>query len=148
MPALKLDPTGSIAMRESRHPATMAGMRKMLQRMMGDRLHDLAEADQVRYRSVEGQTFEDRPCHAFLYEHLTRAHSPIYRKCIVYIDRELCVPVFIKNYGWPHEDETIAAEELDEATLIEEYHFTELDFTERLADADFNRDNKSYRFRR
>ena len=55
----------------------------------------------------------------------------------------------MKNYGWPDAKQTGADDKaLDEATLIEHYAYSELQFNQQLASKDFDRGNKAYRFRR
>lgn len=148
LPALKLDPTGSIAMRESRYPVTTAGMLRMLDIMIRDRQRDLASDANVKYQMVEDHRYDDRTCYAFQVEYPSREYSERYRKCVFYLCAETCAPLFVKNYGWPHEDEQIAEAELDDATMVEHYQFSEIDFGTRLADADFDRTNRAYGFKR
>ncbi len=148
VPALKLDPEGSIAMRESRHPCTMAGLRGMMLKMLADRENDLVYADDVDYAVAENQTFDDRDCIAFQVEHFAREHSPVYRKSVYFFDREHSIPLFVKNHGWPAEGAEVDPATLDDETLIEHYTFTELDLATRLASADFERTNRKYKFRR
>jgi len=59
---------------------------------------------------------------------------------ITYVDKELALPISVRNYGWPDEGvETSDAAALDEATLIEYYGYTEIRFETRLSDADFGK---------
>lgn len=148
VPALKLDPCGSIAMRESRHPCKMAGIKAMLQKMLEDRLKDLVHADHCDYRMVDDQLFDERPCTAFQVEHFVREYSPTYRKSVYFFDKASDIPVFVKNHGWAPEGSEVDPATLDEETLIEHYTFTELDTETQLASADFDRENRKYKFRR
>ena len=55
----------------------------------------------------------------------------------------------MKNYAWPEAKQTFADDTaLDEATLVEHYAYSELQFNQQLASKDFDRANKAYGFRR
>ncbi|MEX0716975.1 MAG: DUF1571 domain-containing protein [Planctomycetaceae bacterium] len=151
VPALNLDPHGSMAMRESRYPVTMAGLLAAARKMCEFRRTDLgAEQLPVRCAMHFGQRFEGRPCYCFVIESLDPAYHAGFRKTIAHIDEELCLPVCIRNYAWPigEDEEQLAGEPLDEATLIEFYTYTNIGLDNRLADADFDRANGEYRFKR
>jgi hypothetical protein len=55
----------------------------------------------------------------------------------------------VKNYAWPDEKQTFADDNaLDEATLIEHYAYSDLQFNQQLASKDFDRTNEAYGFKR
>ena len=70
-----------------------------------------------------------------------------YRKSIVLIVKEWNVPLYTRNFSWPGADAPQIAAELDDATLIEFYTFSDVQFRQQLAEADFDRKNEEYRFR-
>ena len=54
----------------------------------------------------------------------------------------------MRNFGWPDEGSRCRdPEALDEATLIEYYGYTDIQFEHRLTDADFDKGNADYKFR-
>ncbi len=63
------------------------------------------------------------------------------------IDREWSVPLSSQHYEWPQRDIEGSADELDAATLIESYQYTEIDFDRPLSDDDFDHQNDEYAFR-
>ena len=147
-PALKLDPNGKLAMKESRYPITKAGLLELVRTAIDCRRSDLNNMNNVRCRVVEDQKFGKRNCYAFVIEYGSPKASETYRKCITYIDKDLSVPILVKNFAWP--DETAAAEDeksLDESTLVEYYSFSDIKLEPKLANSEFDRKNKIYRFR-
>jgi hypothetical protein len=64
------------------------------------------------------------------------------------IDKELALPVNVATFGWPEPGESIPADRLDEATLIEHYRYSQIRVDTQLADGDFDRANREYSFRR
>jgi hypothetical protein len=82
----------------------------------------------------------DRDCDCWIVEYDDPDVEPTYRKMITYVDKELALPISVRNYGWPEEGvETSDVAALDEATLIEYYGYTEIRFETRLSDADFGK---------
>ena len=148
LPALKLDPTGSMAMRAARYPVTKAGLLQLARTIVSYREHDLKMPNGVSCQMVDNQKFSDRDTYYFLIEYAARENSKTYRKSEIYVDKELSMPVCVRNYSWPEEGSELVGEKLDEKTLIEFYSFTNLNFERQLADIDFDRMNKAYRLRR
>jgi Protein of unknown function (DUF1571) len=149
IPALKLDPEGSTAMRESRHPVTMVGLLKLSDEIISRRKTELERSHPVRCRLIENEVLNERKCWVFVSTYLDRKVSEDYRKSIQYVDKEWLLPVCVKNYGWPEANASYADENaIDEATLIEHYTYSDLQFNQQLANQDFEKDNTSYSFRR
>ena len=145
LPALKLDPTGSLAMKESRYPVTMAGLLRLSETLIGYRRNELHAEGGTHCRMIDNQQFNKRPCYCFIVTYDSPAASKEYRKSITFLDKELLMPVCVKNYGWPVGE---AAGDLDKTTLIEHYAYTNIRVTQQLADSDFARSNRNYHFRR
>lgn len=149
LPAIKVDPDGSLALREARHPVTMVGLVKLCEEIIGHRKQELEHRHPVRCQIVEHQVMNERPCYCFISLYIDRKTSEEYRKSIQYIDKEWLLPVCVKNYGWPEAKQTFTDQNaLDEATLIEHYAYSDLQVNQQLASEDFDRANKSYSFRR
>jgi hypothetical protein len=143
LPSLSISPTSSLAMKESRYPITNVGLLELVKTMLQVHAGDLANNTIARCEALAGQEFDGRPCDGFLVEYRDAATSPIYRKSIVLIDKE----VYTRNFGWPDARTQATGDALDEATLIEYYTYADLRFRQQLAEADFDRGNEDYRFR-
>jgi hypothetical protein len=149
LPLLKLDPTERLAMAESRHPVTEMGLAELAAQILKYRKRDLALKAGVRWEMLPEQKFLDRACDCWVVEYESREIEPVYRKSITYIDHELSLPVCVRNFGWQEPGtETGDAASLDESTLIEYYGYTDIKFEGRLTEADFDKGNADYKFRR
>lgn len=149
LPTLKLDPTGSVAMKEARHAVTEMGLYNLCELILKYRKRDLGLKQGLRWQMLPDQKFADRDCYGFVVEYDSKEIEPIYRKAITYIDKEHNLPICVRNFGWPEEElPTASPQELDEATMIEYYGYKDLRFEQRLSDADFDKANKDYTFRR
>jgi hypothetical protein len=149
VPPLKLEPDSSLAMSESRHPVTMLGLLKLSDEIITRRKSEIERKCPIRCQFLENETANERPCYCFVSTYLDRKTSEEYRKSIQYIDREWLLPICVKNFVWPEANQKFDNDgALDEATLVEHYAYTELQFNQQLANDDFDRANKSYNFRR
>jgi len=150
LPLLKLEPTGSLAMQESRHPVTEMGLALLAEQILKYRKRDLTLKSGVRWEMLPEQKFMDRTCDCWVIEYDNREVEPVYRKSITYIDKELSLPICVRNFGWtePGTDAPADAAALDDATLIEYYGYSDIKFENRLTDNDFDKGNSDYTFRR
>jgi hypothetical protein len=149
VPAIKIDPEGALALSEARHPVTMVGLIKLCDEITVRRKNELAHRLPVHCRLLENEVVNDRPSYGFVSTYLDRKCSEDYRKSIHYVDKEWLIPICVKNYAWPEAKQTFADDNaLDEATLVEHYAYSELQFNQRLAAQDFDRANEAYGFRR
>lgn len=147
LPALTISPESSLAMQESRYPVTKAGLLGTIDITLDVHAEDLAKGRLKNCTQLEDQEFDGRLCTAFLTEYKDAQISPTYRKSLVLIDKEWNVPLYMRNFGWPNAGDSSTGEELDEATLIEFYTFTEIEFRQQLATSDFDRNNEEYLFK-
>jgi hypothetical protein len=148
LPALKLDPKGSLALRESRHPINELGMLELCELILAYRKRDV-DVKECRWQMLNDQRVLDRDCYGFIVEYTDPSFEPVYRKSVTYIDKQLSLPICVRNYSWPAEGVTYDdPQTLDEATLIEYYAYRDIKFDSRLTDVDFDRANTSYRFKR
>jgi hypothetical protein len=149
LPLMKLDPTGSLAMAESRHPVTEAGLLALADTILKYRKRDLSRQTGVRWEMHADQKFMGRACDCWIVEYDSAEIEAVYRKSVVYVDRELSLPVCVRNFGWPEKGSEIPeAAALDDATLIEYYGYTDVKIEERLPDVAFDKANSDYKFRR
>lgn len=144
--ALSLDPCGSMAMAESRHPVTQAGLKRLGETLLKYHRKCLAEPTGWTCDLYDNQKVNGRDCYLVIVNYASPEKSETYRKSMHYIDKELSVPICSRNYGWGEEDAD--PETLDEQTLIESYTWTNIQIENRLADADFDSTNSDYNFRR
>ena len=148
LPAISMSPDSSIAMKEARYPITRAGLLALANTIVGYNRNDLASKNFSNCVQLEDQLVGDRACYCFVLEYRDRETSSDYRKSITLIDKEWCVPMFIKNFGWPNEDDATAESDIDEATLIEQYTYSQIKFRSSLSELDFDHNNDDYRFHR
>ena len=148
LPAISMEPDSSLAMRESRYPITQIGLLNLAKKIVEAHRDDLAHKSFARCEQTEDQSIHGRDCLCFVTEYTSAALSKEYRKSIVLIDKEWSVPLFIKNFGWPTDNVTAVGEELDTATLIEQYTYSEVKLRANLTAFDFDRANEDYGFKR
>ena len=145
LPALKIDPESSLAKAESRYSIAHAGVQGMLHQIVADRDRDLKRGHGFSCTRLRDQEFDGRNCFCFMVKYDDVEFSKIYRKNLILIDSQIHVPLKVRNYTWATDGDDLAEQELDTATLIEDYSFTGLDFQRRLVANEFSRDNPSYR---
>lgn len=144
IPAFLLEPDCSLAMSDARYPITTAGLMGLVQTMLAVHKDDLTNTTVATCTHVSDGEFEGRPCHVFETTHKSRDISPTYRKSITHIDKEWNIPCSSKHYEWPKDG--VEGDEADDATLIESYQFTEVQFDQSLSDRDFDATNSEYNF--
>jgi len=145
LPGIKLNPHGSRAGEESRHPVTQAGILGMVEQMISHREQDLSRGHGMNCQRLPNQSFDGRDCCCFVYQYESPKVWKEYRKSIVLVDSRQHIPVMARNYTWAAEADDLSPEELDQLTLVENYAFTGIDFAKTLTAEDFSRDNPRYR---
>ncbi len=135
-----LDPHGSLAMDENRHPISDAGIGNLI-----DMVRDRWEAELEPVESVltihEHARVADRACTMIEATHPRVSRSYSFHKVKVYIDHELGLPIRFEAYDWP---KSAGAE----PKLVEEYTYSDLKTDIGLGDADFDAANPHYAFGR
>ena len=144
LPALKIDPYGTRAMKSSRHPITECGLLELSNLLVNFRRSDLAEDKLIDCELQSHSTCDNRDAYFMRLEYGDRRESDVYRRTDLHIDRELLLPVCIFNYTWPTDGVTTTEDD----TLIEYYHFTDLVLNEDLPAIHFDSSNPAYRFGR
>ena len=140
LPVLALDPNGSLAMAESRHPITNAGLLNLAQTWLRVRKQDVDGRD-VEYR-VEPSEFDGHSGQKFTVIYKNREQSEIYRKCELWIDTERNIPLAAVNYTWGTRGND------DAQTLVEKYEYIDVALNPGLSDVDFDRTNRRYSFKK
>ena len=74
-----------------------------------------------------------------------QADNHPYRKHIVMIDKEMNIPIVVRNFTWASDAAGMSEQQLDADTMIENYSFSNLNLSSKLAAIDFSRDNPRYR---
>ena len=147
LPAFSLAPDSTLAMRDARHPVTAAGLLKLIETMLEVHETDLRHRNYSTCDVVADQFFDGHRCLAFTTTYKSANDSPVYRKSMTLLDTETGLPVHTQHFGWPGAGTSIGAEQLDEATLVESYSYTDLRFECQLTDHDFDQRNQEYHFR-
>ena len=141
---LTIDPQGSQAMAETRHPITGAGLLALAEKTVEHRQRDLERDEGCQCEIHDNQTHNDRSCYVFVTTWDSPEYNDIYRKSVLYIDKELSMPVCVQNYTWAVDANP---ETIDEDTLIEFYSYSDINIDAVHADGDFDRTNRDYRMR-
>jgi hypothetical protein len=147
LPALKLEPSSTLAMSEARYPVTMAGVKEMTRMTLEIRQRDLNLGERVQVDMRDDRTFAGRPVYAYTIKYGSSKDSEQYRKCILYIDKQLMIPVYSRNFTWPERVANADPNNLDATTLIESYAYRGIQLEAELEQTEFARTNPEYKFR-
>ena len=148
LPAISMEPDSSLAMAEARHPITEVGMLNLARKTVEHHRQNLTTKNFSRCEQTADQPIAGRDCLCYVTEYRDAASSKEYRKSIMLIDKEWSIPLFIKNFGWPTDNVTASGDELDTATMIEQYTYADVKFRASLTAFDFDRANEDYGFKR
>jgi len=141
---IALDPNGSLALSESRHPVTNIGLLELAKLILQYQERDLERGEGFKAEIHDNQQYEGRDCYLVRCEYDSPEINSEYRKSVFFIDKELSLPVCVKNYTWVRDADP---EKLDEESLIEFYAYTNIEFSQELTTADFDATNRKYRLR-
>jgi hypothetical protein len=141
---MPLDPNGKMAMSESRYPITTAGLLALAETILQYQHQDIERGRGYRCELRDQQEFEGRPCFLYLIDYDAPEFNEVYRKSIVFIDKELSMPVCVKNYTWAKD---VDPEAINEETLVEFYAYTDLRMEQQLGAVDFDQNNEDYKLR-
>jgi hypothetical protein len=147
IPAFSLSTTSMLAMRDARYPVTDAGLLGLTDTMAAVHRMDLDQANVDSCEVDHTAQFDGRPCVRFTTRYKSVAVSPQYRKSITLIDQEWNVPIHSRHFEWGKAGVVSADNELDDATMVESYSFSEIEFGQQLTESDFDRENPEYQFR-
>ena len=135
-----LAPTGFMAMKGQRYPVYKAGVENLIVNLIEKGERDRAAGPCIcNYR--EGANINKRPCSCIELIHPDRRAPYEFHKALVYIDKELNLPVRYEAYDWP-------AVPGGKAPLIEEYTYYNVKVNVGLTDLDFDTTNPAYSFPR
>lgn len=141
VPRLKVAPTDPLALADSRHPVTDAGLLNLTNRLIEFRRMDLDDDEAV---TVLDRTTDDpgRTWLRSVHSHPHRQPSRPFQFVEVLYDPETFLPHKITSFDWP--------EPGDEGPLrlAECYTYDDVDLDASLTDADFDPANSEYAFTR
>jgi Protein of unknown function (DUF1571) len=141
IPRLAVPPDSKLALLDSRHPVTEAGLANLTAKLIGFRRMDLEDTDAVtvldRFKDEDGREWL-RSVHT----HTHRIeHRPFARVEVLY-DPTTFFPMDIHSYDWPEAGQT------GDLHLAEHYHYQALDTNASLSALDFDPANPEYAFQR
>ncbi len=135
-----IDPHGDMAMRDNRYPITEFGIENLVRRVIEVAEEELAY-DECEVKYYENAKVDKRNCLVIEVRHPVKRDHFRYYLVRVFIDDELHVPMHFETYGWPESDG-------DPPQLLEQYTFRQMKLNVGLTDADFDRLNPDYGFRK
>ena len=121
---------------ESRYPATSAGLLALTNIILAHHENDLKRESGLTAEMRDGESFDNRPCYLTTLTYDDPQTNADYHKSLILIDKELSVPVCVRNYTWV---EGQPAATHDESNLIEHYAYTGLQINTQLSDNDFEK---------
>jgi hypothetical protein len=122
MGTMKLDPNESLALEDSRHPITEAGLGKLIERVR----HDLATPG-IASRFLGEETLDGRPAYKFEFKADTdRTVGGVVgaTRSLIWIDREMKLPAKLELYNATN-------------TLLERHRFKSMNLNPKLTDKTF-----------
>ena len=134
--ALAMDPDDGRVRAESRYPATCAGLLALTKIILSHHENDLKRSTGITSEMRDGESFDNRPCFQTTLVYDNPTINADYYKSLILIDKELSVPVCVRNYTWV---EGKAPAKEDEDSLIEHYSYTGLELNMELTDNDFSK---------
>jgi hypothetical protein len=137
---MHLDPRGSMAMEDTRHPITEAGIGPLVDTVAKHWDIELTPEESV-IRFHPNVRVGNHPCTLIESDHPRHLPHFLYHKVKIYIDHEHGLPIRFEAYDWPRHPG--AAPE-----LIEEYTYLDLKTNVGLRDSDFDPNNKQYSYGR
>ncbi len=141
MPRLAVAPDHPLALADSRHPITEAGLANLVERLIHFRKMDLDDPEAVtildRMTDANGRAWL-RSVHTHPHQTPDR---PFVRIEVLY-DPETLFPRDIRNFDWPGPGES------EELRLAEHYRYDDLDLDASLTGLDFDPANPAYAFHR
>jgi len=141
IPRLAVDPDSALALADSRHPVTDAGLWNLCRKLLRFREMDIGDSDATstldRTTALDG-----RPLLRSIHAHSNpEAGRPFSRVEVLY-DSETQIPFQISSYDWPKPDHSGPLE------LAERYIYDDLKLGAPLTAADFDPSNPDYAFMR
>jgi hypothetical protein len=141
VPRLAVAPDHPLALADTRHAITEAGLANLVEKLIGFRRMDLEDPEAVTIldRTTDAQ---GRPWLRSLHTHPHFNARRPFARVEVHYDPESRLPLRIENYDWPGPDDQGAL------LLAERYAYEDLDLDASLGPLDFDPANPDYAFHR
>jgi hypothetical protein len=137
---MRLDPRGSMAMEENRHPITEAGIAHLIDKL-SERWASGMKHGECEVSIHSTARVNNRPCTMIVSTHPVKQPHLMFHTVKVYIDQEWGIPIRFEGYDWPTRPG-------NSPELVEEYTYLNLKMNVGLAEPDFDPSNKAYAFGR
>jgi hypothetical protein len=155
---IPLEPDGRIAMRNQVYPLTELGILNLTKRLV-----EVGEQD-IKYGECEVKFYEgakitdghggQRVCTCIEVIHPTPRQNFRFHKALIFVDKELNLPIRYASYDWPKKDAKNAKDgkdgkdakdaKDDSQNLLEEYTYLNIKLNNGFTDEDFNPKNPKY----
>jgi hypothetical protein len=140
VPRIAVAPSDPLALLDSRHPVTEAGVANLVKRLTEYRRLDLADplaiAVMDRFQDDAGRSW-------FRSIHIPHAkQGRPFARVEVWYDPETLVPRHVDNYDWPRTDQA------GDLELAESYTYEGINYDASIGDTDFDPANPAYAFTR
>jgi hypothetical protein len=135
-----LDPKGTMAMEENRHPISEAGIGALIDTIK-TRWESELDPNETLVEIHPHTKVGARPCTMISSVHPTRQPHFLFHQVKIYIDHEHGIPIRFEGYDWP-------ATPGADPTLLEEYTYSDLKTQVGLTDRDFDHKNPQYSYGR
>jgi hypothetical protein len=135
-----LDPRGEMAMENSRHAITEAGLGNLINQLCTrwESERKLGKT-QVELKDLK---VDGRSCVCVKTLHPNEPRNFTYYRARVFFDKETSLPIRFEAYDWPRRGGAA------DGDLVEEYTYRDLKFNISLTANDFNTENPAYNFGR
>jgi len=137
-----LRPEGPVAMMGERYPITEIGVERLTEQLIERGLEERRLDPRITKVEVtvdKGIKYLGRKCTRIKMRYPHRIEQVEFHSAEICIDEEHFVPIYYVAYSWPLKPG-------GEAVLEEEYTYKDLKVNVGLKDADFDPDNKAYKF--
>lgn len=141
IPRLEVAPDSALALADSRHPVTDAGLLNLGRKLL--RFRELDMGDEHASTTLDRtSTAAGRPCLRSVHAHSKPDDGRPFREVEILYDAETQLPFQIKSFDWP------APGHVGPLDLAERYTYDDLDLDAPLTAADFDPTNPEYAFMR
>jgi hypothetical protein len=141
VPRLAVAPDHPLALADSRHAITEAGLANLVDKLVGFRQMDLEDPEAVTI--LDRTTAADgRPWLRSLHTHPHFDSRRPFARVEIHYDPATRLPLWIENFDWP------AADHEGDLLLAERYVYEDLDLHAELSTLDFDPANPAYSFKR
>ena len=137
---MSLDPKGSMAMEENRHPVTEAGIGALIASVARHWSTELTPGES-RVTFHKNLRVDNHPCTMIESVHPQKHPSYLFHMVKLYIDHEHGLPIRFEAYDWPKRPGA-------SPELVEEYSYLNLRTNVGLRDQDFDVSNPQYSYGR